>query len=155
MSPLVGDVVICPVCKQRSLDHTSEEMHHCHLAIPGTIEKLLARRALVCEGTDDMHDATLMASNGGVYCEAHQPIHTAVVAPRGAGLLYVIYDRPLDFPDGYVIRRHRRENGTTVPTGEVYTAESIDDIRHEMARCGLIRLPRHPDDDPVILEVWL
>lgn len=127
--------------------------------IPHIIERLLTNRALVCEVGDDMHDAELMVEDGGLYCVVHQPPHTRALVPQSAAWSsYVIYDHPLDYPQGYVIRRFFNSAHGPTPTREAYTADTpeiLDRIRGEMERCGLTRLARQPDDDPVILESWL
>jgi hypothetical protein len=65
--------------------------------------------------------------------------------------IYVIYRKPKDFPDEVVMRVWF---GLTP-----HVAFGFDDIEaarrtaHEMGACAL--LPRHPSDDPCIVESWI
>ena len=156
--PIKDDgTVACHACGERSLDHTKSQQRSCFLGTPHIIDDLLKKRALICDVGDDMHDATLMASDGGLYCFVHQPPHTGVVVPENAFFLYVIYDKPVDYPDVFVIRRWIHTENGDIPTNDAYTADSIEvlnNIRLEMSRCGLTCIPRFADDQPAILEVW-
>jgi hypothetical protein len=76
--------------------------------------------------------------------------------------LYTIYDHPKDYPASWVVRR------SYVPpaTPEAEGFETLMDL-HPWATCGSLeearasvpdgsaRLEPHPDDDPVIKEIWL
>lgn len=71
--------------------------------------------------------------------------------------LFTVYDRPSDHP-GYVVVR-----GSTV-TAEGVTmdrvAQLFGNVEHARAwlrqeHPNLVRLARAPDDNPVIVEVWL
>lgn len=73
----------------------------------------------------------------------------------GALTIWVIFERPRDFPNGYVVRRQ-----CVVPGGGIW----IDPIAFgfatlELAReglpAGLVNLGRQPSDDPTIKETWL
>jgi hypothetical protein len=46
-------------------------------------------------------------------------------------------------------------NGRERPTGNVILAETLNEIHERMLDMRLFRIKRHPDDDPVIVEVWL
>ena len=67
--------------------------------------------------------------------------------------MWVIYDHPKDFPDGFIARRHEATRTGPHPTDDIKTAASL--LRRELASQGLTRLTRDPDDDPKIVEVWL
>ena len=67
--------------------------------------------------------------------------------------VWTIYDHPSDYPDCFVMRRSEIRPGAVVSTQEVYTAATLDDLRHRLPR-GLYRQPRMPGDDPVIVETW-
>lgn len=84
--------------------------------------------------------------------------------------MWMIYRRPLDYPNHIVVRRWTLDRGGKVtpdehPIMRVLIDERIDEERAiRMARLfcetglagqELVRLPRHPFDDPAILEVWL
>jgi len=40
-------------------------------------------------------------------------------------------------------------------TGEVFVGDTLGEVRQRMRNLGLVCLTRHPEDDPVIVEVWL
>jgi len=70
--------------------------------------------------------------------------------------LWTVYDHPKDMPDVYVARRSEvLRGGKTRMTEEAMACTSLDPIREEMMRRGLICMTRAPTDDPVIVEVWL
>jgi len=66
--------------------------------------------------------------------------------------IWVIYDHPRDYPDGYVVRvwygMHAWPEATRVAT--------IDAAREYAQRCGAcVLMPRDASDDPVIAESWI
>lgn len=68
-------------------------------------------------------------------------------------VMYVIYDRPLDYPDHVVVRRWTV--GTTpLPGVGVKLHESIEAARGSLPH-GLTCLGREPHDDPFIVESWV
>lgn len=71
--------------------------------------------------------------------------------------IYVVYDRPLDAPDYYVVRRHLITIEGSIPDPDPFVAFSNDlaFLRHALLSAGFSLLPRHQDDDPVIIETWL
>lgn len=73
-------------------------------------------------------------------------------------IIWVVYDHPIDFPDQFVARKFLGIN----PTDDYYSDKSLAAVREwiysEASKCGLgqpYRMPRHPNDDPVILETWM
>jgi hypothetical protein len=75
-------------------------------------------------------------------------------------LLYqwVIYEDPSDYPGMYVVRRFKigRADGKSVIVEDpepMIVTDSLDQAR-EVIPAGAYCLGRHPDDDPVIYEVW-
>lgn len=68
--------------------------------------------------------------------------------------VWAIYDHPRDFPDFFVARPQYTVDGIT-QLGEGYAAPTLELLRNHMRRMGLTCLPRHPADDPVIVEVWI
>jgi hypothetical protein len=70
--------------------------------------------------------------------------------------MYVIYERPRDFPGGYVMRRWvvGAVPGEPTATDEMATAPTLDLIR-VFVPSYCVRIERDPNDDPKILEVWL
>lgn len=65
--------------------------------------------------------------------------------------IWVVYDRPKDYPNEFVARRFQN----MMPTEEKYTAADLKSVREYLARKGLSRLDRMPGDDKVIVETWL
>jgi hypothetical protein len=69
-------------------------------------------------------------------------------------IMYVIYCRPADYPDSYVVRRWGigpgYERAEAVPLAVVPTLRRA----REQIPLGLTHFRRQPGDDPVIVEVW-
>jgi hypothetical protein len=66
--------------------------------------------------------------------------------------MWVIYDKPLDYPTQFVARLW--DAMTSKPTATFMIAPSLDDLRL-MLPPDLHRLDRMAQDDPCIVEVWL
>lgn len=64
--------------------------------------------------------------------------------------IWTIYKHPSDYPDKFVARCFNFNR----PTTAVYTADTLEEIRRLIPQ-GLFRLERDPNDDPVIVEVWI
>jgi hypothetical protein len=76
-------------------------------------------------------------------------------ARRGALAIWTVYNRPDDYPDGYIARMFEAApGGTTTPTDMALTGE-LDGIRQVLAKARHIRLDRKPDDAPQVVESWL
>lgn len=69
--------------------------------------------------------------------------------------IWTIYDRPRDFPNTFVARRHEAMAGATRPTQDVMICTDLERLRDHLARMGLTMIPREPGDDPMIVESWL
>jgi hypothetical protein len=71
-------------------------------------------------------------------------------------IAWTIYDHPSDFPQCYVARKFRLDQGPDpVPTPGVIVAADIDQIRSMLAEQGLMCFPAAPGDDAVIVETWM
>ena len=68
--------------------------------------------------------------------------------------MWVIYERPKDHPDSFVVRRAEVYAGSKRFDEQCTLASSLEDARHALPR-GLTRLGRHPADEPSIVEVWV
>jgi hypothetical protein len=68
---------------------------------------------------------------------------------------WTIYDHPRDHPTMFVARKWWVDGNGPQPTTDMMISANVEDLRSAMAQMGLTCLPRYPDDDPVILEVWL
>jgi hypothetical protein len=67
---------------------------------------------------------------------------------------YTIYDRPDDFPDKVVVRRHDISRGPEpIPDPQVFRFDSIEDARLFLWFCNW-KMPRFPEDKRSIVEVW-
>jgi hypothetical protein len=70
--------------------------------------------------------------------------------------IWTVYDHPRDYPHCYVARKFLVGGlADELPTDEVITAPTLDEIRELMERRGLTCLRRAPEDDPVIVETWI
>ena len=68
---------------------------------------------------------------------------------------YVIYEKPKDHPEGYVLRRQHAMGDGTVTFDKVgYYFDSVEEC-HKMLPPGLTKIGPWPGDDPVIMEVWV
>lgn len=64
--------------------------------------------------------------------------------------LWVVYERPLDHPEHFVVRRWVLDR----PTKDFRLGRSLREVR-EFIPPGLHRVPRHPNDDAKIVETWI
>jgi hypothetical protein len=67
---------------------------------------------------------------------------------------WVVYERPLDYPRHFVVRKHEIGRGWTRATHDVHLADSLINARR-LVPAGFARIPRCSDDDPHIVEVWV
>ena len=69
--------------------------------------------------------------------------------------MYIVYERPLDFPDEFVFRKHRLGRFTIIPCEDVFArAESIHDIRAKIPQ-GLDCYVKPEPNEPQMLELWI
>ncbi|RBB38872.1 hypothetical protein DPV79_15950 [Burkholderia reimsis] len=71
--------------------------------------------------------------------------------------MWVIYERPRDYPEQYVARRLRANSGGGVITlrGDVILGDTLDEVRARLKPFGLHRIARDPRDEPQVVETWL
>lgn len=71
-------------------------------------------------------------------------------------IFYTIYWNPSDEPGKYVVRAWTFSPGSEEPIGseEKRVATTLDEIRRYVPE-DKIRTPRHPMDDPCIVETWI
>lgn len=69
--------------------------------------------------------------------------------------MWVVYERPTDYPNECIARRWEIVDGAEQPTDSVIIADSLDAIRRVLWEWDLCCLERMPKDDPKIVEVWL
>lgn len=66
---------------------------------------------------------------------------------------FVIYERPRDYPDKFVVRRFRIVPGKIIPDDNVAVFNTLDEAR-EFIPYHLINIGRQEKDEPQIVEVW-
>lgn len=64
--------------------------------------------------------------------------------------LICIYDHPTDYPDKFIARLW----DCSAPTNIIATADTLEELRAKIPDC-MVKLDRHPKDDPCIVEVWI
>lgn len=70
-------------------------------------------------------------------------------------VMWTVYDHPTDFPNDYVARKWELDSTGVHATDEVILHRRLAAVRGQMRVRGLTRLPRFPQDEPKIIEVWL
>jgi hypothetical protein len=68
--------------------------------------------------------------------------------------MFTIYERPRDYPEGYVVRRSFVNAGMVWLDRVAQYAPALEAARG-LIPPGLHRIPRYENDDPCIVEVWL
>lgn len=68
--------------------------------------------------------------------------------------MWVIYERPRDYPAYYVVRRWEVDAQGARPTQEHSLHASLQEAR-EAIPAGLALLTRSDQDEPQIVETWL
>jgi hypothetical protein len=78
--------------------------------------------------------------------------------------IHTVFDNPSDFPGHIVVRVFAAQpDGTVLCDREAlkWSYQGVDRVvalrlaRRYCKRLGLVRLDRHPSDDPVIVETWV
>ena len=96
-------------------------------------------------------DQALARANAAIIAKAGK-----VARDQNMLSMWTIYDRPRDYPDGFIARCFVSGQGALHPmaTHDVLTGE-LETIRESMMLCGLTCLTRDPSDHPSVLETWL
>jgi len=68
--------------------------------------------------------------------------------------MWVIYERPQDYPHGFVARLHLAQKGETAPTMKAFFGPTLESVREQLPP-GLVSIARDPRDEPQIVETWL
>lgn len=68
---------------------------------------------------------------------------------------FVIYDRPIDYPQTYVVRRWVLAGGECVPTDDHWLAPTLEVARGYVPSSATVHLPRTEGDMPAIVETWV
>lgn len=76
---------------------------------------------------------------------------------KSALTVWVIYERPSDHPDHFVLRAWDIFEGEATYREDVALADSLEQARTllPLSEVPLVRLPRHPSDDAPIVESWI
>jgi hypothetical protein len=74
---------------------------------------------------------------------------------RGVMTIWTVYERPTDYPDGFIARRFEVGGGKTTATDDTLVSNDLERLRQILARAGLIKLLRNERDEPQIVESWL
>ena len=74
-------------------------------------------------------------------------------APPDTLVIFVVTERPKDYPQGYVLRAQLVRAGR-IEMGPAWTRPTLEGLR-AIIPLGLYRQPRVPHDDPAIVETWL
>lgn len=67
---------------------------------------------------------------------------------------WVIYEKPLDFPNSFVVRQWIVNNGESQPEPGYILAPDLATARAAIP-AARYRLPRSERDEPQIVEVWV
>lgn len=68
---------------------------------------------------------------------------------------YTIFERPDDYPDGYVVRRFDILRGGDIRLGPAVCVASLELARAEIPGHLDLCCAPEPTDDPSIVETWL
>lgn len=68
--------------------------------------------------------------------------------------IWTVYDRPKDYPDGFIARMYLIYPGFSVASPSTVTGATLAQVRAALPP-GLYCMPRNPNDDPVIVESWI
>ena len=65
----------------------------------------------------------------------------AEAAKRGVLTIWTVYERPRDYPTGWIARMHEVGGAVVKPTGYVIKAVELEPIREKLARPGSSAFP--------------
>jgi hypothetical protein len=68
--------------------------------------------------------------------------------------MFVIYERPRDYPDKYVMRRWEITHGGSRPTDYFVLADTLEEVRRAVPP-WCVKLFRDAQDEPQIVESWI
>lgn len=68
--------------------------------------------------------------------------------------MWVIYDHPKDFPQGFIARQFFIGPRVLLASDETKTGETLDAVRRQLPT-GLYNVGRHDRDDAVVVETWV
>jgi hypothetical protein len=82
---------------------------------------------------------------------------TADCRRKGLIMMWTVYSRPSDYPDGYVARLFVVGKGVKGNGGTpwVIRGATLESVRKAIPSEASERIPRDPQDEPQIVETWL
>lgn len=87
--------------------------------------------------------------------EAAKAAHARFLAMTPKLTTFVVYERPTDYPELYVLRaQHVMRNGDIVPDAEPMAVGTLEEVRRAVPE-GSTQLARDERDEPQIFEVWI
>jgi len=70
--------------------------------------------------------------------------------------MFVVYEKPSDYPHSFVVRKHVIFLGKVKAAGSpMLVGHDLEQIRTLLRNMGAVNIGRYPGDDPAIKEVWL
>lgn len=66
--------------------------------------------------------------------------------------MWIVHERPLDYPTSFVARRWLIDK-VEIPTLDIRVAPTLEEVRALLPQ-GLYCMPRDPNDESHIVEVW-
>lgn len=69
-------------------------------------------------------------------------------------IYYVIYYKPLDFPNHWVVRKFTMHSNMSVEAHEPKLFTTLNASRESIPK-GRVCFLRNDEDDPVIIETWI
>ena len=85
---------------------------------------------------------------GGIALSHVDPVNDAICC-------YVIYERPDDYPQEFIIRRHYAADGQTHAARQIFGRGTTLDYVRTLLPAGLRNIGRFQSDAAVIREVWI
>lgn len=72
-------------------------------------------------------------------------------------VMWTVTDHPSDYPNCYVARKTLVRSGVADPimTNDIVLSPDLEGLERMLANQGMVKLMRAPEDDPVIVGVWL
>jgi hypothetical protein len=74
---------------------------------------------------------------------------------EGALPIWTVYERPRDYPAGYVARMFTIGAEGAKATGHAMKCLELEPIREKLHRAGLVLIPREDADEREIIESWV
>jgi hypothetical protein len=77
-------------------------------------------------------------------------------APRDPNVftMFTVYNHPSDFPDHFVVRRGFATRKVMVHTPFYRLGTTLEEVRRQIPQ-GFDLIMPDPEDDPVIVEIWI